>query len=64
MGYRRLDSPLVTRIKYPELENSDTYSYLKVEDFYFVKGGNDDTLIAVLEGLNKQLTDKITINYV
>ena len=64
MGYKRLDSPLATKVKYPELESSKNYSYIQEGDYYFVKGGNDDTLIAVLEGLNNQLADKITINYV
>ena len=64
MGYARLGSPLATKVKSPEIESSKDYSYIQEGDYYFVKGGNDDTLIAVLEGLNKQLTDKITINYV
>lgn len=64
MGYKRIDSPLVTRVKYPGLENSRDYSYIQEGDYYFVKGGGDDTLIAILEELNKQLTEKITIYYV
>ncbi len=62
MGYNRVGHPLVTLEKYPEVE-AKKYTYVQIEKYYVVKGAIDDTLIAILDGLNKSLGLGLIINY-
>ena len=55
MKYRRIGSPLATKNPLPSVNESDKFSYVKINDYYFLKGAKSYTLIRILEDLNEQL---------
>lgn len=62
LKYRRLKHPLVSKEKYPEIENSTSYSYVQVGEYYFVKGSKTYTLVRMLEDIKNLLSIDMTIN--
>lgn len=63
MKYRRKGSPMATKDPVQSLLESDNYSYVKVDGYYFVKGANGYTLVRILEDLNTSLNLNIQIEY-
>lgn len=61
MKYRRIGSPMATKNPLPSVNESDKFSYAKINDYYFLKGAKSYTLIRVLEDLNEQLGLNISI---
>lgn len=54
MKYERKGSKMATKVKVDSLLQSN-YTYVQVDDYYFVKGANSPTLIKILEGLKNEL---------
>ena len=63
MKYRRKGSPMATKTQVQSLLDSDGYSYVELDGYYFVKGANGYTLTRILEDLNERLNLKIQIEY-
>ena len=63
MKYRRKGSPMATKNKAQGVLNSEGYSYVEADGYYFVKGANGYTLVRILEDLNKSLNLNIQIEY-
>lgn len=61
MKYRRIGSPMATKNPLPSVNESDKFSYVKINDYYFLKGAKSYTLIRILEDLNEQLGLNISI---
>lgn len=61
MKYRRIGSPMATKNPLPSVNESDKFSYAKINDYYFLKGAKSYTLIRILEDLNEQLGLNISI---
>lgn len=61
MKYRRIGSPMATKNPLPSVNESDKFSYVKINDYYFLKGAKSYTLIRILEDLNEQLALNIRI---
>lgn len=55
MKYRRIGSPMATKNPLPSVDESGKFSYVKINDYYFLKGAKSYTLIRILEDLNEQL---------
>lgn len=62
LKYRRLNHPLISKEKYPEIENSTSYSYMQLGEYYFVKGSKTYTLVRMLEDIKNLLSIDMTIN--
>ena len=62
LKYRRLNHPLISKEKYPEIENSTSYSYMQVGEYYLVKGSKTYTLVRMLEDIKNLLSIDMTIN--
>lgn len=62
LKYRRLNHPLISKEKYPEIENSTSYSYIQVGEYYLVKGLKTYTLVRMLEDIKNLLSIDMTIN--
>lgn len=63
MKYKRKGSPMATKNKVQGILDSDGYSYVEADGYYFVKGANGYTLVRILEDLNKSLNLNIQIEY-
>jgi len=63
MKYRRKGSPMATKTQVQSLLDSDGYTYIEADGYYFVKGANGYTLTRILEDLNKSLNLGIQIEY-
>ena len=61
MKYRRIGSPMATKNPLPSVNESDKFSYVKINDYYFLKGVKSYTLIRILEDLNEKLALNIRI---
>lgn len=61
MKYERKGSKLATKIQVDTLLQDGSYTYVKVGDYYFVKGANSPTLINVLESLKEVLHLDMTL---
>lgn len=61
MKYRRIGSPMATKNPLPSVNESNKFSYAKINDYYFLKGAKSYTLIRILEDLNEQLGLNISI---
>lgn len=56
LKYKRLNCPVISTVKYPEIEHNDKgYSYYQVGNLYVVKGCKTYTYIRILEDLNQLL---------
>ena len=62
LKYRRLNHPLISKEKYLEIENSTSYSYMQVGEYYLVKGSKTYTLVRMLEDIKNLLSIDMTIN--
>lgn len=57
LKYKRLNRPVISTVKYPEIEHNDKgYSYYQVGNLYVVKGCKTYTYIRILEDLNRLLS--------
>ena len=63
MKYRRKGSPMATKDPVQSLLESDNYSYVEADGYYFVKGANGYTLVRILEDLDRSLNLNIQIDY-
>lgn len=63
MKYRRKGSPMATKTQVQSLLDSEGYSYVEADGYYFVKGANGYTLTRILEDLNERLNLNIQIEY-
>lgn len=61
MKYERKGSKLATKIQVDTLLQDGSYTYVKVGDYYFVKGADSPTLINVLESLKEILHLDMTL---
>ena len=52
---------MATKNPLPSVNESDKFSYVKINDYYFLKGAKSYTLIRILEDLNEQLGLNISI---
>lgn len=59
--YVRLGRPLISKEKYPELDNNKGYSYYQIGDYYLVRGAKTYTYVRILEDLNEMLNVGMTI---
>ena len=59
--FHRLNRPLISTVKYPELDNKDGFSYYQIGNCYFVKGTHTYTYVRILEKLNELLNVGMTI---
>ncbi len=61
LKYVRLGRPLISKEKYPELDNNKGYSYYQIGDYYLVRGAKTYTYVRILEDLNEMLNVGMTI---
>ena len=59
--FQRSNRPLISTVKYPELDNKDGFSYYQIGNCYFVKGTHTYTYVRILEVLNELLNVGMTI---
>ena len=61
--YKRFDEPLITRSPSSKIENNTSgFSYVKIGDFYIVKGTKVRTMINVLNLLSQKLNLNLSVN--
>ncbi len=53
--YRRKNRPLISKIQFPEILESNEYSYVKINQYNVVKGIDDNTKINILELIKDKL---------
>ncbi len=62
LKYERLNRPVLSNVKYPEIENNDKgYSYYQADGLYIIKGCKSYTYIRILEDLNEALNVGLTL---
>ena len=62
LPYKRLNCPVISKEKYPEIENNDKgYSYYQADELYIIKGCKSYTYIRILEDLDKSLNIGLTL---
>jgi MoxR-like ATPase len=62
LKYERLNRPVLSKVKYPEIENNDKgYSYYQADGLYIIKGCKSYTYIRILEDLNEALNVGLTL---
>ena len=61
--YHRLNRPVISREKFPEIEESNSYSYEQVDGYFLVKGMSDDTYINILNLCNEKLGLGIVVKF-
>ncbi len=60
-GYSRNKAPLISKEKYESIENSPTYSYVQIGDYYIIKG--IDTMEGTLNGISKELGLELNVYF-
>lgn len=61
--YHRLNNPLIDTVEQQEIVNSSTYSYVKIGDYYVLKGMNGKTMRNMLRLLSDELNLQLEISY-
>ena len=61
LKYQRLNSPVISTTKYPEIENDKKYSYHQEGGLYIVKGCKPYTYVRILEDLDRILNIGLSI---
>lgn len=62
LKYKRLNCPVLSKVKYPEIENNDNgFSYYLTDGLYIIKGCKSYTYIRILEDLDKALNVGLTL---
>lgn len=62
-NYHRLNNPLIDTVEQQEIVNSSTYSYVKIGDYYVLKGMNGKTMRNMLRLLSDELNLQLEISY-
>ncbi len=61
--YHRLKRPVISKERFPEIEESNRYSYEQLGEYFLIKGMSEDTYINILNLCNEQLNLGIDIKY-
>lgn len=64
LKYSRLGCPMISPNKYEEIENNTQgYSYVEVNGFYFIKGMNGKTMRNILTTISNELNLNLKVEY-
>lgn len=64
LKYSRLGCPMISPNKYEEIENNTQgYSYVEVDGFYFIKGMNGKTMRNILTTVSNELNLNLKVEY-
>ena len=61
--YHRLKRPVISKERFPEIEESNRYSYEQLGEYFLIKGMSEDTYINILNLCNEQLNLGIDVKY-
>lgn len=61
LKYKRRNCPMLSREKFEAIENDPGYSYVQVDNYYFVKGAKSYTYVRIIEDLSKMLGLNISV---
>lgn len=61
LKYQRRNCPMLSLEKFEAIENDPGYSYVQVDNYYFVKGAKSYTYVRIIEDLSKMLDLNISV---
>lgn len=61
LKYKRRNCPMLSLEKFEAIENDPGYSYVQVDNYYFVKGAKSYTYVRIIEDLSKMLDLNISV---
>ena len=61
LKYQRRNCPMLSLEKFEAIENDPGYSYVQVDNYYFVKGAKSYTYVRIIEDLSKMLGLNISV---
>ena len=61
--YRRFNRPIISKERFPEIEESSSFSYEQVGEYFLIKGVSDDTYINILNLCSSQLNLDLDVKF-
>lgn len=61
--YHRFNRPVISKERFPEIDESSTFSYEQVGEYFLIKGMSDDTYINILNLCSSQLNLGLDVKF-